>query len=709
MAERHRVRKSRIEIPLLSKPPPYRPGDGPALAPLSIALKNDTSAFIVDKIVWPTTPAIDKLQMYYVVGWPDLPAARVRILATKIYDYVSPRTLEEWEYNRSLEEDQERESKETERRHKLESTRQTQLSSSLPPTSALPTSALPTPMSGTPSLSGKKRGRPSKADRLARQAAQQTSFRDAEEANVQLSPTAVSVPSLSTPQKKLGAAVGILWDEDELDEVDPNEDDPDQADPDEAISKQLRGFGGYAAVKDQEEDGQGEQIEDFKGLLRRGLSSIPYAHPNPGLSHNHFQEDHDTWTRPVLTTPVPAPFVPRPLPRTIIPPKDVATPVPTPSIPQQPPKTSVPPKDVATPVPTPSIPQQPPRTSVPPKAFATPIPTPSIPAHAIRTVIPRKDPRTPIQQSVRHPKRKAASEPREQTITQATTQATPPIPKVSTPAEPSSGFTPAGRSAVKWSMLNKHFNSGSQTQEAKRPKTSEPSEKKSRRKRPAPEPEPDAEEDGVWEVKRLEGHRTEEVDGQPVRYFRVRWAGSWPPDQNPTWEPESNIPPQLVRQYLKKADAKAQAQGQGNGARAPPGKPRPPVLSTFKRKYSSVAEAFEGDVFNDGAGDEGVAAAAAPTTAGSRGRGQRDGAGDGEEGEGEEEQEMEQEQLMVTEEERGGDGGGGGSGGANNHAAPAAAGGGLNFDLAAVRELAAAFYLRRQNTAAEQSAGQQGL
>ncbi|CAK7269014.1 hypothetical protein SEPCBS57363_003387 [Sporothrix epigloea] len=41
-----------------------------------------------------------------------------------------------------------------------------------------------------------------------------------------------------------------------------------------------------------------------------------------------------------------------------------------------------------------------------------------------------------------------------------------------------------------------------------------------------------------------------------VRYFLVRWKGDWPPDQNPTWEPAENLPPRMIRQYLKKATRK---------------------------------------------------------------------------------------------------------------------------------------------------------
>ncbi|KAJ3479200.1 hypothetical protein NLG97_g8384 [Lecanicillium saksenae] len=41
-----------------------------------------------------------------------------------------------------------------------------------------------------------------------------------------------------------------------------------------------------------------------------------------------------------------------------------------------------------------------------------------------------------------------------------------------------------------------------------------------------------------------------DVKGQGlVRYFKVRWEGDWPPEQNPTWEPEENIPDDLVREF----------------------------------------------------------------------------------------------------------------------------------------------------------------
>ncbi|KAK8020883.1 chromo domain-containing protein [Apiospora arundinis] len=78
------------------------------------------------------------------------------------------------------------------------------------------------------------------------------------------------------------------------------------------------------------------------------------------------------------------------------------------------------------------------------------------------------------------------------------------------------------------------------------------------------------------------------MHGQPVRFFKVRWEGNWPPGENPSWEPEENLPPGLVKQYLKK---KAKEDGADlDLVFTSPIPQRPP------RKYSSVAEAFEGEI-----------------------------------------------------------------------------------------------------------------
>ncbi|KAG5975222.1 hypothetical protein E4U58_001626 [Claviceps cyperi] len=64
-------------------------------------------------------------------------------------------------------------------------------------------------------------------------------------------------------------------------------------------------------------------------------------------------------------------------------------------------------------------------------------------------------------------------------------------------------------------------------------------------------------DDSVWEVERLEDMALYHVQNHGLmRYFLVRWVGDWPPEQNPSWEPEHNLHPDLVRNYTKMAKKK---------------------------------------------------------------------------------------------------------------------------------------------------------
>ncbi|TWU71020.1 hypothetical protein ED733_000450 [Metarhizium rileyi] len=59
-------------------------------------------------------------------------------------------------------------------------------------------------------------------------------------------------------------------------------------------------------------------------------------------------------------------------------------------------------------------------------------------------------------------------------------------------------------------------------------------------------------EEPTWEVERLEDVAYYDVEGRGiVRYFVVRWAGDWPPGQQTSWEPEENIPRNLIRRYFR--------------------------------------------------------------------------------------------------------------------------------------------------------------
>ncbi|RYP76929.1 hypothetical protein DL771_001482 [Monosporascus sp. 5C6A] len=455
-----RVKNSRIEIRLPSKPRPYRPGDGPALAPITLALKSDTDAFIVDKRVLPGEPIHGelKLEMYYIVGWPDLSAGRVVVNAKRIYDYVSPRTLEDFEYKLTLEREEEQERQETEEaKRRVEAAAKAAGSS----TAATPK----TPKEPTLTVKGKKRGRPSKADLVARRLAQQTSVD--ENVEVPLPPMSASGPSLSTPQKKLATATPATVDTDDAEEGDEREEEAanieDDSDTGDAIFNQLY-LEATAFDKDRRPSIQGVRGDETPPPKLQVASPQKPINGKPGLS------------------------------------------------------------------------------------------TPS-----------RRRPQLPTRQTgvASHPK----SVPTQKTTLQHY------------------GFTPAGHSSRKWPSPAPKPAHATVKADPDIPLETPAASKSSRKRKRVVSDEP------LWEVKRLEGDRIEEVDGVQTRFFQVRWKGDWPADENPTWEPEENIPRKLIKVYLRRKAGKSDDRSPSvKGSHMPKAKrPSPPV-----RKYSSVAEAFEG-------------------------------------------------------------------------------------------------------------------
>jgi hypothetical protein len=113
-------------------------------------------------------------------------------------------------------------------------------------------------------------------------------------------------------------------------------------------------------------------------------------------------------------------------------------------------------------------------------------------------------------------------------------------------------------------------------------------------------------EEPDWEVKRIEDMELYDVEGVGVvRYFKVRWEGEWPPDQNPSWEPESNLPPDLIHRYMKNGKRKRDKPAAKKPAKQPT--VAPSYTSNKKsmkqttltwglpaKQYKSVSEAFEG-------------------------------------------------------------------------------------------------------------------
>jgi hypothetical protein len=128
-------------------------------------------------------------------------------------------------------------------------------------------------------------------------------------------------------------------------------------------------------------------------------------------------------------------------------------------------------------------------------------------------------------------------------------------------------------------------------------KSATKAKKKAKKKAKEPEP-PLVDENGelVWVVKRLEDYALFEVEGEKElqRFFKVRWEGDWPEDQNPSWEPEENLPATLVRNYLKTSKKRKKALSRVE--RVPKAKRKKLRQTTLpwmnSTQYSSVSEAF---------------------------------------------------------------------------------------------------------------------
>lgn len=133
------------------------------------------------------------------------------------------------------------------------------------------------------------------------------------------------------------------------------------------------------------------------------------------------------------------------------------------------------------------------------------------------------------------------------------------------------------------------------TSKVKAPKP-KPRPKKEKTPKANTELPPEEAAEPVWEVKRIEDVEMYEVEGRGlVRYFKVRWEGDWPPEQNPSWEPEDNLPANLVRNYLKRPKKRPPAT-------TPTPKTKKLKQTTLSwsngKQYKSVSEAFEGEADN---------------------------------------------------------------------------------------------------------------
>ncbi|KAH6854123.1 hypothetical protein B0I37DRAFT_22489 [Chaetomium sp. MPI-CAGE-AT-0009] len=482
-----RRKTTTIEIPLYSIRR-YVPGSGPPPPPISLVPPRDSTAYIIDQFILPTDKDMTETSrrlVHYHIGFTDLPAVKLLIPCNKVLDYVSPRELEDWEYQ-NLEK-------------KQEQARQLAKKQQAAPVKRKPGRPPKVPMEdfGMPLL-----GSADETLLLAQE---------------------VAGPSLSTPQKR---KLGHVLDEEGL------EDTSDEESDGAAISRQLGGEGGF------ENMGFEDDTVDSESVDRLALQyDTPFAETPSRASS--------------LAQPVQDSFPVRPR----------IAPVETGSS-----RSSAPPA--------------PPQEVTPALGGLHPAW-----AHAFGQHRRPNEPSKPHLQNCHGQQSK-----------------TPWLPTVQPQAKPASktasGSGVANRhakdsasrlstpSAAGKSSIASESSARKRKEPVSNGKNSPQKQRKPKKQKIEPQDEPAAEE---WEVKELLDDQWFIEQGVKVHRYLVLWEGDWPEDQNPTWEPAENVQDQtLINRYQKKKKAGLV-------------KPRKKAQETMQQylagaKYSSVAEAFEGDI-----------------------------------------------------------------------------------------------------------------
>lgn len=551
-----------IEIPLPSRPKRLY-CSGPPPPRIALVPPRDSTAYIVDKLVLPSgleaaANVHTQRRLYYTVGWTDLPDAKVAVLASRVLEYVSPRELEDWEYNDLLRREEEQ--------------RLAQREAAAAPVK-------------------KKPGRPRKGPSATQQeaeaaaaaaAAQGSAGLDSETEAILAEKKAAGGPSLSTPLKR---KLEDLLRETEAEETGT---DSERA----ALMRQL--YSGRDEAGDPSEARYGEEMDvdaEAVDLLEPGIADLssrasslappiprPFTRASPALSGSRKPSSAGSSAGTFPSDPV--------------------------SLPASKGKAPADPAQRQTPTPrqeSKSRPHSGPRASTPLTPAYSSVP---LAPNGRAPPPPRGGGFTPVLTPVPVPVRAPTS-----------TQASLPAPNPSTPA-PDNNREPPPAAA-----------SAGQRQSKKR--------KKEEKKKAAAEQGAEEEE---WKVRRLEADKYDyDANGNLVRYFKVLWEGDWPASENPSWEPEENISEDLKEEYLRRKESKIK-NGYLTAAGKSPAKEKKatqlsPPLFLPKKRYSSVAEAFEGEIR-----DFDSAAAAAAEVQGGRPD------EDNEDGDGEEEK------FVVTDE-----------------------------------------------------------
>lgn len=496
--------KTTIEIPLPSIKK-YTRGSGPPPPPITLAPPRDSTGYIIDQFVLPVpkdTKPESRRRIYYHIGFTDIPAARLLIPCDEVLDYVSPRELEEFEYE-ALQIKETEKAAEDEQKRKDQAQAPTKKQPGRPPKAPLNDTALDAPKELVISL---------------------------QEGDVLLAKQeAVGGPSLATPQKRKWAEISTF-------------DDSDEA----AIQLQLQN---ESAVPSEVED-SGTDLEGYDSADPLSADLHPRIPSYSRVSRSVSAQQ-----------PVAGPSKP-----TVVNLRSMSTSAPRPSS---------------------SVASTPGRIH---PMFARSI-------EAGRSSVSG------------HGGQKEASQLGfgGNTKTEATTRASPsrdstrqfkavpktavhPLPLPAAAQVKPIAFTPlavpisVSKPIVTSDSLSKQQNESSSSKKRRKDEQQPTPHKK--QKKPQIEEQPT----GSWVVKELLDDQWVTDFGVKVHKYLVLWEGDWPPDQNPTWEPEENIEDQsLIKKYLKKKQA---------GALKPPKKTQRSMLSylSSQPQYSSVAEAFEGDI-----------------------------------------------------------------------------------------------------------------
>ncbi|RSL39870.1 hypothetical protein CEP53_013746 [Fusarium sp. AF-6] len=485
------VVRTRIEVQIPQKRTKgYVPGSGPPLQPISLLPPRDSTAYILDRIILPSPgPAADgkplPRRMTYIVGWSDLPAARMLVPAMKILDYVSPQEVEEWGF-KNMEEQMDSKKLAQEKKEQA----------------------------GEKSSKPKRRGRPPKHSKI-----ETAVVTEPESKNAAIPKKGVM--TISAPKENRLEDFEGLSDE--------------YGTPSRQLQQETsRGSTDVDMDHEHETDLVPHKPENARSVAQlgtlhtTGLESRASGQSNAASKQPAFESLPSTASSTRQSTPNSAIVKPNLKGKKKMEPAGSS-------------KTQKPPP----------VAQSRDELFSGPEWTWTPLEEHAVPLSVTNAVAPRLEPQLAGR---------------------------PPIPEVK-------------------SLKSK------------------PKEKKTIPKPPEPAPaakEPAGDNDD-WEVKRLEGMEFFEVEGVGVvRYFKVRWEGDWPPDQNPSWEPEDNLPATLVRNYLKQGKKRRA----GHDAHEPKKKaPRPTTTQTPSaapkkkghlkqttlpwgipaKQYKSVSEAFEGD------------------------------------------------------------------------------------------------------------------